>query len=641
MKNHATGYKKWWDCEDMELSAEDCQYKLLTVGRDFYVNEPIQGTVRIGKGEISGNWQNCGKRSYRTENPKECAVKIKNIWPGTVTRIKIELLHPPKYSGEYAAVELENVAPTAFYFTTETKEPSERNKEETNKFYSQSKMKHICWGDIEKCKKLYSGGTTANIAGSTTNSFLSKSWSKSVTLKLQNRHDKLPLQDKMYYKMKAVLKSSTIWRRYLGINAYYPPFQQKQLIFNLKAPMMEMLQLECEFEPKQVMVGQNVEVFVSVKNKQNGFRRAKLKAIYKSESRLESEHQQIDVILTPVGNGNGNSDNIGLEPIKNVVQIRKRGLINIGKLDTTPAKFKVLSVGKQCVSFEITGAGKRFYQQKQPECMDVVGELAAEYAEDNDEKINKIYNDQESDKFEFVIKTGSEASLQGEVAFTPVISGIKPYQITIDPGVISTGSCKRDCILPFDITPKIPCAFDENSNEFKVNGEIAWTASYVANGRNVYFPDPAPIKLVIMEREFDDSDDLDKFKEEYPEKYVRWQKCQDSMKDINPMLPCDQADKKGTDSSESDKDGIIPTDCIPSDEIDSDDEILKEIENEHIESKKLKWYEDFWQYNWNWQYLVLGSATVMIGFGILTQLGCVGNQSLILEMLENLNVEQS
>ena len=189
-------------------------------------------------------------------------------------------------------------------------------------------MKHICFGDITKCKKKYLGGTTANVAGSSTNIFLSRLWSKPITLKIQNRGDKLPLQNKMYYRMKAILKSSTIWRKYLGINAYRPPFENKQLIFEMKAPMLEMLKIECEFEPKQVIVGQTVEVYVSVKNKQNGFLRSGLRSIYKSQSRLENKYQNIDVILTPIGNGNGNEENIGLEPIKNTVQIRKRDIIN-------------------------------------------------------------------------------------------------------------------------------------------------------------------------------------------------------------------------------------------------------------------------------------------------------------------------
>ena len=226
----------------------------------------------------------------------------------------------------------------------------------------------------------------------------------------------------------------------------------------------------------------------------------------------------------------------------------------------------------------------------------------------------------------------------------PKINGIMPYQISINPTILSTESCKRDCILPFDIHPNVPCAFDENSNEFKINAEITWRVSYLVKGRNVYFPEPAPMKLVIMEQEFDDHQQLTQFKDEFPAKYKRWQKCQDLFKDINPMLPCDEIDdKNGTKSTNgtNNDDTIIELNCIPSDEIDSDDEILKEIENQHIESKQLKWYENFWQYNWNWQYLILGSATIMIGFAILVQLGCIdNNQSLVLEMLENMNVQQ-
>ena len=93
IKHHSTGYKKWWDCYNQELSGEHCKYKLLTTGKQFYANQPIQGTLRIGKGQIDGNWQQCGKKSYRNKNRKKCSIKLKNIWPSTVSRIKIELMH--------------------------------------------------------------------------------------------------------------------------------------------------------------------------------------------------------------------------------------------------------------------------------------------------------------------------------------------------------------------------------------------------------------------------------------------------------------------------------------------------------------------------------------------------------------------
>ena len=631
LKQHSMGYKKWWECDNDQFGMEQCIYKLKDSlsTKKWFVNEPIQGTVRIGKGEIDGNWQKCGNKAYKDKNRKKCAIKLKNIWPGSVTKIKIELMHPPRFDGEYASIEFQQIPPKVFYFTTSTKE-AQKNK--INEYYSMNKIKNICFGDIKKCKNKYLGGTTANIAGSSTNLFLSRSWSKPITLKIQNRFDKLPLQNKMFYKMKATFKSSTIWRKYLGFS-YQPPFIQNQLIFDLKASQIEMLKIECEFEPKQVIVGQTVEIYISVKNKQNGFLRSGLRSLYRSESKLQSVYQNIDVMLIPIGNGNGDQDKIGLEPIKNIVQIRKRdnSLNNIRKQETTPGKFKVLSNGKQCISFEIKGIGKTYYKEKTPECIDVIGELKAEYVDGNDEKINTIFNDEESDKFKLIIKTGSEASLQGKVIITPKINGIKSYQFNMNPDILTTKTCKRDCILPFDITPKLICAFNENSNEFKVNAEITWTVSYLVNGRNVYFPTPSSIKLVIIEKQFNDDQQLLEFKEKFPEKYKRWQKCQDSIKDINPLLPCNQISNETVNTNMS-------MNCIPNDEIDSDDEILKEIEeNEIINSKNLKWYKNFWQNNWNWQYLILGSSTIFILFAILIELGCIdNNQSFILEMLQNM-----
>eukprot|EP01083_Nonionella_stella_P099444 279611_1 len=629
LKTHSIGYKKWWDCSNPQFGIEDCVYNLVSSGQKFYANEPIQGTVRVGKSEIKGNWQKCGNKAYKNKNRELCALKIKNIWPGTVSRISVEIMHPPKYDGEFAAIEFEQLAPKAHYFTTGTDTKATKNGEKNEALaVAAQKMKNICFGDITTCKNKYYGGTTAHIAGSSTNRFVGRSWSKRVTLKIQNRGDKRPLQSKMYYKMKGTFVSSSIWRRYLGFS-YQPPFVENEFVFDMKAPSVEMLEIDCEFEPKQVTVGQTVEVYISVKNKQNGFRRAGLRSAFKSNARLSHEYQNIDVVLTPIGSGNGESSNIGLEPIKNIIQIRKRSALSM-KRALTPAKFKVLSVGTQCVAFEIKGRGKPYYKDKKPQCVDVIGELKAEYVgigESKDNDINTLINDEQSNKFKLKIKTGSEVKLLGHVVLTPKINGVKPYEFSIDPPVLDTQSCRTDCVLPFDFTPKLMCAFSDNSDEFKVNAEITWTASYTVNGRNVYFPKPTPIKVVIVERKYDDDDELLDFKERYPAKYKRWKQCKDSAQDINKLEPCDQVaiEKRNM------------TDCVPTDQIDDDDEILKEIQSEKMETqKRLKWYQDFWQNNWDWQYAVIGSATVFIAFAMLAQVGCIGGSSVLLEMLQNM-----
>lgn len=372
----------------------------------------VQGTVRVGENLMEGHWFKCGEQNYRQQkdNKKKCRFKLKSMWPGTVTRINVELLNPPKYSSEYANIGFTSSAPNVFDFTTSKKYKGNKKKEKIP-----TAVKNICWGDRQACRVKYGPPEkTAIHAGSGTNVFIGKLWTKKITLKVINKKNKRPLEPNMYYKINANFDSSTVWRKYLGFNTN-PTFGKiKKRTFFLQAPKFTKLGLDIDFEPKNVIVGQVLTVWIVPKNKESGFYRskfwkAKLQSA-KSSTNIENEWQNVDIIVSPIGNGR--SKNIGLQPIKNIVQIRY--LTNPFKRAKSPAKFKVNSGGKQCLSFKIEGSGAPYYSEQKTKCVSVVGELKAEYKgyDPKGHRHEEIYNHEQSTKFRLVIVTGA-AKLQG------------------------------------------------------------------------------------------------------------------------------------------------------------------------------------------------------------------------------------
>ena len=91
--------------------------------------------------------------------------------------------------------------------------------------------------------------------------------------------------------------------------------------------------------------------------------------------------------MSPIGNGDGKEDSIGLEVVKDTVQLMATpglGGKAAGKSKKQrPAVFKVVSGGKQCVKFQLTGAGKKYYEFEREQggkfsqiyCFSPVGEL--------------------------------------------------------------------------------------------------------------------------------------------------------------------------------------------------------------------------------------------------------------------------
>ena len=63
-----------------------------------------------------------------------------------------------------------------------------------------------------------------------------------------------------------------------------------------------------------------------------------------------------------------------------------------------------------------------------------------------------VTNDEDSEDFRLVVETGS-ARLLGEVVITPSVEaeGVQQYEFSIDPPILSTGSCRDDCSLTFKV----------------------------------------------------------------------------------------------------------------------------------------------------------------------------------------------
>jgi len=72
-----------------------------------------------------------------------------------------------------------------------------------------------------------------------------------------------------------------------------------------------------------------------------------------------------------------------------------------------------------------------------------------------------------------------------------------------------------------------------------------------------------------------------------------------------------------------------------------EDELEDEDEDEDliISGNNLSWYQDFWQEHWTWQYFVMGAATVCVWAIALHELGIVGGESVLLEMLEMISLQ--
>jgi len=218
----------------------------------------------------------------------------------------------------------------------------------------------------------------------------------------------------------------------------------------------------------------------------------------------------------------------------------------------------------------------------------------------------------------------------------------------------------RDCNLPFSITPKMICAWNRKTAEFKTSFTISWSTTYSgSDGRNLYFAAPAPLEFVIEEGEYEPAE-LREFQELEPLKYARWKKCQESVIDSGAPKKCvgEQTEEGdvgtdvgegegadvGTDAPTKNEPTEMPTlaaemiaevACIPSGMMDdSPDDPLIFMDDP---PPKLKWYEDFWQANWQWEYVVIGSGTVMLMAGIIKQIGCFGGRSVLYEMLQTLN----
>lgn len=217
----------------------------------------------------------------------------------------------------------------------------------------------------------------------------------------------------------------------------------------------------------------------------------------------------------------------------------------------------------------------------------------------------------------------------------PTFIGIKAYQLSMNPLQLSTGSCKRDCTLAFDFTPKMPCSYDSISDEYSTKVQISWTAQYTVKGQAVYFPNPDSMFLNIKERDFS-NDELQELKENDLREYDRYTKCKEIAADSTAgvIQVCTENEEKTNTTA----------DCIPSALIDSDRLLLDAIETLPTQEKR-KWWQNFWQKNWNWEYVVMGSATVCLGYALFRQLDCVGGKSVLIEMLENmpleLDIEQS
>lgn len=63
-----------------------------------------------------------------------------------------------------------------------------------------------------------------------------------------------------------------------------------------------------------------------------------------------------------------------------------------------------------------------------------------------------ITNGEESGEFRLDIDTG-RASMLGEIVLTPSITsqGIRGYELSIEPAILSTGKCRKDCSLKFKV----------------------------------------------------------------------------------------------------------------------------------------------------------------------------------------------
>ena len=197
-------------------------------------------------------------------------------------------------------------------------------------------MRGFCWGHIDGCNREYaaSGQPTAYMAGSSRNRFIDTAWTKTVTLKLQNKATGKPLTSEMIYKVRADFASSSIWRQFLGFSAEPGMGAQNMRIFEVMAPEVQPIGLSAKWEgpngEDQVAIGQTVECFVRVENKQNEFRMNKLSSVFsavKADSFLAHSAQNVDVRMIPVGNGKGKEDSIGLEVIKDTVQIVKEKIL--------------------------------------------------------------------------------------------------------------------------------------------------------------------------------------------------------------------------------------------------------------------------------------------------------------------------
>jgi len=87
------------------------------------------------------------------------------------------------------------------------------------------------------------------------------------------------------------------------------------------------------------------------------------------------------------------------------------------------------------------------------------------------------------------------------VVLTPTITGIKSYQLAINPPQLSTKGCSSNCEMTFSFHPTIPCAFNNQNNEFKITVEIKWSVQYSIKTSNAYFPAPKSMRIAIIEED--------------------------------------------------------------------------------------------------------------------------------------------
>ena len=128
-------------------------------------------------GSTQSKWEKCAKISYRQANKnnrKECALKASDIWPGTVTKVKAQLLNPPQQEMEWAAIKFAVIGAKMIEFSTDDQpiiagamEDKGSKDASRSKVLGNMAMKSICWGKTAACtKKFARGGTkTAQIAG--------------------------------------------------------------------------------------------------------------------------------------------------------------------------------------------------------------------------------------------------------------------------------------------------------------------------------------------------------------------------------------------------------------------------------------------------------------------------------------------